>query len=196
VKALVGLGNPGRRYAETRHNLGFRIADTFTARHASPGFRRDGSSLASEVFVAGEPVLVVKPQTFMNRSGEAVREVVERHGVRDRHLLVAHDDLDLELGTVRIKVGGGHGGHNGLRSILDQAGAGEFVRVRLGIRRPDPAIDAVDWVLEPFSSEERTEVDRVVERGTDAVDAVLRLGPERAMTEYNRRSPQQEERPQ
>lgn len=187
MKALVGLGNPGPEYSATRHNVGYRVAELFSARRGVKRFHHDGAMLAARVRFGGEEVLVVKPLTYMNESGVAVKGVVNRHRVKDEDLLVAHDDLDLPLGAVRIKLGGGHGGHNGLRSILDQAAAGEFVRIRLGIQRPDRATDAARWVLEPFASAEREPVEAMIERGADAVDAVLRAGARRAMNEFNRR---------
>ena len=187
MKALVGLGNPGPEYVETRHNLGFRLAEAFAARHRVKRFHTEGSMLAARVRVGGEEVVVVKPRTFMNRSGVAVRELATRYAARGDDLLVAHDDLDLDLGMVRIKIGGGHGGHNGLRSIIEDASAGEFVRIRLGIKRPEPGIDAAEWVLESFSEDELGAVGDVIERGVDAVDALLRNGSARAMNEFNRR---------
>ena len=189
MKALVGLGNPGPEYAATRHNVGFLVADAFARRHGGARFARGPSLESTTVRVGGSEVLVVKPRTFMNRSGEAVRRLVEDHGVRGEDLLVAHDELDLDLGVVRLKVGGGHGGHNGLRSILEDGSAGDFVRIRLGIRRPDPAVDAAAWVLAPFSEAELGVVGPLVERGREAADQVLDRGVSMAMNEINRRSP-------
>jgi PTH1 family peptidyl-tRNA hydrolase len=131
----------------------------------------------------------VKPLTYMNRSGEAVRDVIEATGVTGEQLLVVHDDLDLPSDAVRVKVGGGHGGNNGLRSILSEAEAGEFVRVRLGIGREDRTRDAAAWVLEQFEETETKQLQQLVERGADAVSAVLAEGAGRAMTAFNRRRP-------
>lgn len=189
MRAVIGLGNPGRRYERTRHNLGFQVADCFAARHGVRDFEERGALLCARLPLGGDPVLVVKPITYMNASGSAVRELREREGIEARDLVVAHDDLDLELGAVRVKLGGGHGGHNGLRSIFDETGETAFARVRLGIRRPDPELGAVEWVLGEFPESEREQVRALVERGASAVEAVLALGAERAMNELNRRLP-------
>lgn len=186
MKALVGLGNPGAEYERTRHNLGFLVAETFAGRRGVTRFREDGPMLVARTSFAGEDVIVVKPQTFMNRSGAAVRLLTRKHASRDQDLIVAHDELDLELGDVRIKLGGGHGGHNGLRSILAEGDAGEFVRVRMGIAR-EPGVDAAEWVLQGFSAGERVEAKKMVERAADAVEAVLLEGADRAMNSFNRR---------
>lgn len=185
---LVGLGNPGPRYVDTRHNLGYRVAEAFASRHGTEHFRSDGDRLEARLRVGGEEMLVVKPLTFMNESGVAVKRVLAKHGVEPEDLLVAHDDLDIELGEVRLKRGGGHGGHNGLRSILAETGESEFVRLRLGIRRPEPSRDAAAWVLTPFAEDEYPVVAAMVERGADAAAAVWRLGLPKAMNEFNRRT--------
>jgi PTH1 family peptidyl-tRNA hydrolase len=133
LRALVGLGNPSVRYALTRHNLGFRVADAVT-RQADGSYLGRGQALVAEIRCAGEPLEVVKPQSFMNLSGLAVREVFERHGCAGESLIVAYDDLDIPLGDVRIRVGGGAGGHRGIESILSEAEVGDFIRLRLGIK--------------------------------------------------------------
>ena len=186
MKVVVGLGNPGPEYAFTRHNLGYRVAESFASRHGALHFHRDGLALAARVH-CGTEVLVLKPVTFMNLSGEAVHQAVAGQAVSGEDLLVAHDDLDLDLGRVAVKVGGGHGGHRGLMSIAAEIGDSEFVRVRLGIKRPEPGIDAARWVLDPFDQSEQEVVGDMVERGADAVDAVLRLGAHRAMNQINRK---------
>ena len=151
MRYLVGLGNPGPDHSGTRHNLGYRVAEVFAGRLGARRFRERGRLLAATVRVAGQEVTVAKPQTFMNESGSAVRELVGG-SVEAEDLLVAHDDLDLELGTVRVKKGGGDGGQRGIRSIIAELGTEDFVRIRLGIRRPSRDIDAAEWVLESFAA--------------------------------------------
>jgi len=182
---VVGLGNPGREYERTRHNLGFRVVDELARRAGVHEFRRHGSKLVARMHRNGDEALLIKPMTYMNRSGQAVQELTDRHV--DEDLIVVHDDLDLEFGTVRVKRGGGHGGHNGLRSILEEAEAGDFLRVRLGIGRDDQTADAADWVLEPFPAEQEAVVKAMIERGADAAEATLLRGAQHAMNTFNRR---------
>ena len=190
MKAVVGLGNPGPRYAQTRHNVGFMVADELVDRRGGAPFHGEPGMLRTTVGASApdQPdVTVMKPTTWMNRSGEAVASLAARFDVRGEDLIVVHDDLDLEQGTVRIKVGGGHGGHNGLRSILATEAVGEFVRVRLGVARTDRARDAAEFVLEQLTDNELASVRSQIERATAAVEKLLDDGPGRAMNEFNRR---------
>lgn len=186
--AVIGLGNPGERYQRTRHNVGFLVVDELARRHDGPRFAAVGPMLVSRAAIAGAPALLVKPLTWMNRSGVAVAALRDAHDVAADELIVVHDDLDLTPGTVRVKRGGGSGGHNGLKSILALGDAG-FTRVRLGVGRSGQAVDAADWVLEPLADGELDDVTAMVARAADAVEAVVADGAERAMNQFNRRAP-------
>jgi len=170
----VGLGNPGRSYERTRHNVGYLVADELARRHGG-SWRRKKKTEAAPVGLKDATLL--KPTTFMNNSGSALA------GYRAEDLIVVHDDLDLEAGTVRVKVGGGAGGHNGLRSIIQHLGP-EFVRVRVGIGRPPVGVTVTDYVLSRMDAAIR----EAVPRAADAVEAVLDDGPEAAMNRFNVRS--------
>jgi peptidyl-tRNA hydrolase, PTH1 family len=187
LKLLVGLGNPGPEYARTRHNVGFLVADE-VARLLGTGFhlRKFGAEIA-EGAAGGEKVWVVKPQTYMNHSGEAVGAAMRFWKLEPADLVVVHDDLELDAFRVQVKVGGGHGGHNGLKSVNAHVGTAEYARVRVGVGRPAPQVDPADWVLGRFPrAEDRLVVD-VVERGASAARMVVEDGAAKAMNEFNRR---------
>jgi peptidyl-tRNA hydrolase, PTH1 family len=172
----VGLGNPGRSYERTRHNVGYLVADELARRHGG-SWRRKKKTEAAPVSLGLEDATLLKPTTYMNNSGSTLA------GYRAEDLIVVHDDLDLEAGTVRVKVGGGAGGHNGLRSIIQHLGP-EFVRVRVGIGRPPMGVTVTDYVLSRMDAAVRD----AVPRAADAVEAVVEDGPEAAMNRFNIRS--------
>ena len=172
----MGLGNPGRSYERTRHNVGFLVADELARRHGG-SWRSKKKAEAAPVGFGLKNVTLLKPTTYMNNSGAALA------GHRAEDLIVIHDDLDLPEGDVRVKVGGGAGGHNGLRSIIQQFG-NDFVRVRIGIGRPPPGMSVTDYVLGRMDSA----VKEAVPRAADAVEAVTESGPEAAMNRFNVRS--------
>lgn len=182
---VVGLGNPGQRYEATRHNLGFLVLDEFAPRCAAGPWVLRSQSLTAVGRVGDDPVLLVKPQTFMNRSGEALREFVERAGKGPDRLLVVHDDLDLPFGRLRVRTGGGTGGHRGIRSTVECLGRGDFLRLKVGIGRPEAAEGVVDFVLSPFSSEELRELPELLRRAADAVECIIVEGPSRAMNRFH-----------
>ena len=185
MRTVVGLGNPGRAYAATRHNVGFMVVEELVRRcHASLVSTRRSLRLAHGV-IAGEQTMLVEPQLYMNRSGSALAEVVPP--VTAAELIVVHDDLDLELGCIRVKRGGGTGGHHGLESIAEHCGT-EFTRVRIGIGRPARGEDVVDYVLSPFAAEQHAAVDAALQWAADAVECVLREGEEKAMNRFNVRT--------
>jgi peptidyl-tRNA hydrolase, PTH1 family len=188
LKLLVGLGNPGAAYERTRHNAGFWFLDAF-AEQRSARFRiesRIGGETASCEGPAGI-VLLLKPMGFMNRSGHAVSSLARYHKIRPDQILVAHDELDFEAGVARLKMGGGHGGHNGLRDILAQMGSGEFMRLRLGIgRSPDRAVTA-DYVLSRPSQEESRAIMDGVERALAVMPMLLSGDLPAAMNSLNTR---------
>lgn len=181
----MGLGNPGRRYRGTRHNVGFEVVDRL-ARRWDASFRARGRAEVAEAEFAGKPVWLAKPLTYMNLSGEAVGELVRHLGLEPWQVLVVYDDMDLPVGTVRVRARGSSGGHRGMASVLEVLGTSEVPRVRVGIGRP--GLDAVDHVLSRFSGEERAQVEEALERAADAVEAVLREGIQRAMDRFNRRA--------
>ena len=182
---VVGLGNPGVQYAHTRHNMGFLVLDRLAARAGVRKWGEAALARVAEAEVEDVPVVLAKPQTYMNRSGASVVRLVERYGVPLERLVVVHDDLDLPFGVLRIRTRGGHGGHNGLRSILQALGSGEFVRVKVGIGRPAGKGDVVDYVLGPFDPDQAAEVPAVVERAAEAVTHVVLEGPIKAMNRFH-----------
>jgi len=189
---VVGLGNPGRRYRGTRHNVGWEVVDRLSARWDLPVSREEEEALVGRGEIAGQEVLLAKPLTYMNRSGEAVRGLVRRYGVQPQEVLVIYDDVDLPVGAIRIRPRGSSGGHHGMASVLEALGTSEIPRVRVGIGRPRG--ETAEYVLSRFSSEERPLIEEAMERAADAVEAILREGTEAAMNRYNRRVPVLSER--
>lgn len=184
----MGLGNPGPEYAQTRHNLGFRVVQTLADRRGGSPWRPMGHSLVCEAALGAasqRPAVLALPQTYMNRSGLAVRELMERCSVPSVSLVVVHDDLDLPFGALRVRAAGGHGGHNGLRSIVEALGTGEFARVKVGIGRPRERGEVVDYVLSPFDPAEAVLVPPLLEGVVDAVEALAVEGPLIAMNRFN-----------
>lgn len=171
---VVGLGNPGPDYARTRHNIGFFVADLIAARMAGrfSTHKRSGADV-SEGRLVGRRTVLVKPRSFMNVSGGPVTAAARFFSIDTVDLIVIHDDLDLELGVVRLKRGGGEGGHNGLRSISKSLGSKDYLRVRVGIGRPPGRMDPADYVLKPFASAERSAVELACEEAADAVELLL-----------------------
>ena len=183
---VIGLGNPGAEYEGTRHNVGAEVVGLLAERHG--GRLRAGKELArsGEVRIDGRLVALAFPQTFMNESGRSVVQLVRRHGIEDLgRLVVVHDELDLALGRLQVKVGGGIAGHNGLRSLRDHLHSTDFLRVRIGIGRPPGRQSGADFVLRRPSKAERAELDVIVVEAADAVEAILRHGADAAMNAYN-----------
>lgn len=177
---VLGLGNPGASYRATRHNLGFWVVERM-ARLAGVEFRGSADAgelaLTAVIEIAGRVVLLAKPLTHMNRAGRAAAELSRRHGIPATELMVVHDDADLGLGRLRVRRGGGPGGHNGVRSLIDELGRDDFMRVRLGIRGTDrDAGDLADYVLSEFSEAERPVAERLAVLGGEAIESLLRDG--------------------
>ncbi len=185
---LVGLGNPGAEYEASRHNVGFRVVEALAGRAGTTLTRRRYRSLFWRGVLHGEEILLVKPLTFMNDCGSSVAAWQQALGLEPVRIIVIHDDLDLPTSLLRIKAGGGHGGHKGIRSVLGALGSADFLRVRVGIGRPRQGRDAVEHVLGPFEETERGEISAAVERAADAVEALLQEGLEAAMNRYNIRA--------
>jgi PTH1 family peptidyl-tRNA hydrolase len=183
---VVGLGNPGPEYEQSRHNVGFGVVERLAERHGGRLKRGRELALVDEVRIEGRRVALAEPQTYMNDSGQSVAPLVRRFGIEDlQQLVVVHDELDLPLGRMKVKVGGGLAGHNGLRSIRSHLHADDFVRVRIGVGKPPTKERGADHVLRRPSRNDRAVLDEMIERAADAVEAILRDGPETAMTEFN-----------
>lgn len=180
---IVGLGNPGRDYEGTRHNAGFMLIDRIAARHKIR-FTRAARALSGRGAVAGQDAVLLKPQSFMNLSGQAVKEAAEAFSVEPDAIIVAHDDCDLPLGKIRLRRGGGSGGHKGVASVIERVGTREFRRIRLGVGRP-PDGDTVEYVLSRFSSAEEEALEGMLDRGADAVEALIAEGIDAAMNRFN-----------
>ncbi|HTG01112.1 MAG TPA: aminoacyl-tRNA hydrolase [Nitrospirota bacterium] len=186
MKIIIGLGNPGRKYARTRHNAGFLVLDELASDLSAVFSQEKHDALLCKARIGTEPLILAKPLTFMNDSGRAVAALLRDAYSSAGDLIVVHDDLDLPLGAVRVKIGGGHGGHNGLRSLIDILGTAEFLRIRIGINRPPAGCDAAEYVLSPFLPEERSAVNDAVKKAAEAVRASVSDGPVRAMNLFNK----------
>ena len=186
MKLVVGLGNPGRKHERTRHNLGFSIIDQIARQNQVTVKKKLCEAMIGEWSNDGERVLLVKPQTYMNRSGESVKCLLGHFQSAPEDLIVIHDDLDLAFGRIRIRSTGGAGGHRGVLSIMESLPEAQFYRVRVGIGRPPDVMDPVDFVLEHFTLQEIEQLDEVVSRSAAAVVSLLREGGQRAMEQYNR----------
>ena len=182
---LVGLGNFGREYERPRHNAGFEAIDYLAALYRIPLTREKFRSILGEGMIQGEKVLLVKPQTYMNNSGEAVRAIMDFYKLEPNKLVVVFDDIDLEPGVIRIRTRGSAGTHNGMRSILYHLGTEEFPRIRIGIGKPDPRFDLADYVLGRLDQSEQKAMNEAVEKVAEAVGILLVSGIETAMGKFN-----------
>lgn len=185
---IAGLGNPGPEYTANRHNVGFRCVERLAVCHDLTFDKRQKRALVALGAVLGQRVILVKPQTFMNESGRSVVPLARFYKVRPGRLLVVYDDLDLPLGTVRMRPEGGSGGHKGMHSIIEHWGGQDFPRLRIGIGRPPGRMDPAAYVLRDFSPEEEPLLEETLERAAAAIEAWLREGVEVAMSQYNQRS--------
>ena len=183
---VVGLGNPGAKYENTRHNVGFMTADALAGRNGEPIRRVKYHALTSEAVIGGQSVLLMKPTTFMNLSGQAVSEAARFYKIPADHVLVISDDVDLPLGKLRIRKTGSAGGHNGLKHIIQLLGTDQFPRLKIGVGgKPHPDYNMADWVLGQFQGEDKKTIDDAVARAADAVECLLADGIDRAMNQYN-----------
>ena len=183
---VVGLGNPGREYERSRHNIGFLLVDELARRHAGRVTDRAAKSLTGKIRLPDREVVLAKPQTMMNLSGLAVKALRAKYDVPLERLVVVHDELDLPFGRLRLRQGGSSAGNHGLDSVISSLGSKDFIRVRVGIGRPPG--DGIDYVLSPFTEAERAQLPDIVRRAADAIDVILEQGLERAMTDFNRAS--------
>jgi len=189
VKLIVGLGNPGIEYQFTPHNLGFLTIDRIANGLGIDVRNRQCRALTARAMLAGEPMILAKPETYMNLSGLSVVELVAEHQVDvTRDLIVIYDELDLPLGTMRIRQRGSSAGHNGMESILGALGTDEFLRIRLGIAPDNKVTDSVKYVLAPFRRAHEKVVDEVLDTAALAVEVILKEGPAAAMNRFNRKN--------
>ena len=184
---VAGLGNPGDEYARSRHNSGFMTLDRIAKAKGVEFSRRKFKSVIAEVSLAGKSALLVKPQTFYNLSGECVADLLGYFKIPVERLIVVHDELDIEAGRLKIKQGGGDAGNRGVRSIAEALGATDFIRVRIGIGRPDNEEENKDYLLRPMTPAERSELAANLECAASAVEAIAETGLERTMNRYNQR---------
>jgi PTH1 family peptidyl-tRNA hydrolase len=187
LKLVVGLGNPGPDYARTRHNVGFLVADALARMLGAEFTIRKFASELAEGRAGQERVWIMKPQTYMNHSGEAVGPALRFWKLGLEDLVVVHDDLELDPFRIQLKVGGGHGGHNGLKSVVAHAGGADYGRVRIGVGRPPPRVDPSDYVLGRWPRAEDREVEECVETAAEAARLVCEIGITKAMNQVNRR---------
>jgi len=186
VKLIVGLGNPGREYRWTRHNMGFLLLDELAQKNGIPLSRRGLKAVYGRGRIAGNEVVLAKPQTFMNLSGEAVQRLLHFFKIPPENLIVLQDDLDLPWGALRIRLRGGSGGHRGIQSIREAIGGDEFTRIKIGIGRPTgPNQDPADYVLDSLEKAEKEESREILKRSAEAVEVLLREGPQEAMNRFH-----------
>ena len=183
---VIGLGNPGGEYAGSRHNMGWKCLDALERIGKFGRSKRDGAALVTTGNIEGFEFVLARPQTYMNRSGTAGAQLVRRFGVPVADVIVAHDDLDLPLGRLRVRRGGSAGGQNGVKSLIDSWRTQDFLRVRMGIGRPHEKSDVIDYVLDTFHPDERETAAILAETGARAIVAIVRDGPDAAMTAFNR----------
>ncbi len=180
---IVGLGNPGRKYSKTRHNIGFKVLEEFAGRYPVEKEESRFEAIIGHTRPGGQKTLLVKPLTYMNLSGQAVAALVKWYKIELADLIVVYDDMDLAPGSMRLRAEGGSGGHKGMNSIIERLGTRDFSRLRIGIGRPDG--EAIDWVLGEFSPQEMDLLNKVISRAADALESWLRNGIVAAMNEYN-----------
>jgi|TARA_B100001094_G_scaffold65110_1_gene61152 PTH1 family peptidyl-tRNA hydrolase len=184
---IVGLGNPGKKYENTRHNVGFEALDHFALKHEGRFKRTKELSFCSEIRINNEKIILAKPTTFMNESGLAVQKLVRKYGIENLDkLLIIHDELDLKPGVLKLKLYGGLAGHNGLKSISKHLKSNDFARLRIGVGKPSQGQLGKNYVLKPPSRTDKIKIDDCIKRTTDVIEAILVNGYETTMNEFNR----------
>ncbi len=187
LHCVAGLGNPGDKYKGTRHNVGFAVVDAISSAYDIGLNKKKFDAIYGKGLVKDKEVILVKPQSYMNRSGGAIQKLLAYYKISLQDMLVIHDDIDLTFGRIKIKVKGGHGGHNGVRSIMDVCGNNEFIRVRVGIGRSERGDSVTDHVLGRFRQADEGRLDQIVARSRDAVITILCEGTKEGMNRYNER---------
>ena len=182
---IAGLGNPGAEYEHTRHNAGFDTIDEMARDLRVSYWKNEAGALTAKAVVAGEDVVLAKPQSYMNTSGGPVKKLMAAYGVAPDHLIVVHDDLDIQPGSIRVKFGGGHAGHNGLRSICDKLGTRDWFRVRCGIGRPPGRMDVADFVLSVPRGDAAEDFDFAVDRASQATLSLISEGLDKTQQAFN-----------
>ena len=186
---IAGLGNPGKEYENTRHNIGFDVIDRLAEEENIAVMESKYKALIGKGYVAGQKVILAKPQTFMNLSGESIREIVDYYKVDDTaELIVISDDISLDVGQIRIRKKGSAGGHNGIKNIIANLGTDHFMRVKVGVGEKPKNWDLADYVLSPFTKDERPLVNLAIEHAAKAIEQMLNGDVDAAMNEYNRKS--------
>jgi peptidyl-tRNA hydrolase, PTH1 family len=185
LRLVVGLGNPGAKYAATRHNIGFRVVDRLADDFGISFGREKFNAVFGRGRVEGQDVVLAKPMAFMNLSGPPVRAVAEFFRISLQAMVIVHDDIDLDYGRLKIKVKGGHGGHNGIRSVINAFSGGDFTRLRVGIGRSGAGAQVADYVLDQFTREEAAELPHLIGRARDAVVTILCKGTKVGMNQFN-----------
>jgi len=185
---VVGLGNPGEEYENTPHNLGFRVVDLLAERHAIHVNRKDSKALMGAGEISGRPVMLAKPQTYMNLSGTSVEPLMVKHSIAAEDLILVYDELDLPWGEMKIKPRGSAAGHHGMESIIAHLGTTDFVRVRLGINPGRNLREGAEYLLAPIKRSQREQAEELIGRGADAVASIIAEGVEKSMTKFNRRA--------
>ncbi|MEN2766721.1 aminoacyl-tRNA hydrolase [Ornithinibacillus xuwenensis] len=185
MKCIVGLGNPGKKYQTTRHNIGFMVIEELLNRHHWQLNKDKFKGKYALENLNGEKIVLLEPQTFMNLSGESLRPIMDYYNIELEDVLIIYDDLDLPPGKIRLRQKGGHGGHNGIRSIIDHVGTKDFKRIRIGVGRPTSPLSVVDYVLGSFYKEEQELVRQSIEKAADACERWMEKPFEEVMNEYN-----------
>jgi peptidyl-tRNA hydrolase, PTH1 family len=185
MKCIVGLGNPGKKYQTTRHNIGFMVIEELLNRHHWQLNKDKFKGKFALENLNGEKIVLLEPQTYMNLSGESLRPIMDYYNIELEDVLIIYDDLDLPPGKIRLRQKGGHGGHNGIRSIIDHVGTKDFKRIRIGVGRPTSPLPVVDYVLGSFYKEEQELVRQSIEKAADACERWMEKPFEEVMNEYN-----------
>lgn len=185
---IAGLGNPGEKYEDSPHNLGFRVLDLLAGRNGVRVSRRECQAMVGQGVVGGQPAVLAKPQTFMNLSGVAVKGLAVKYEIPPEHVIAIYDELALPWGTLRVRPGGSAGGHNGVKSLIKDLGTQEFPRVRIGINPDHPVHDAAQYVLAPLKRAQLQDLEEMLRQAAEAVESIIAEGVEMSMTKYNRRA--------
>lgn len=196
MKIIAGLGNPGREYEATKHNVGFMLLDALYDALSPTPWREELDGMTAQCYIGGEKVILLKPLTFMNRSGLSVAKALNWYKLAPEDLIVVHDDMDIPAGTIRIRKKGSAGGHNGIKSILSLVGDEHFSRVRIGIGRPLPGWTVVSHVLAPFPEEDAKKIGEAIEYLVPAVECMVKDGTDMAMNKYNPKKQKKKKEPQ